>query len=598
MGGLGLLVARWSPVRAAIAIACSALAYGGFAVLATSAGAAGCQNGSVAFSFTGAEQCYTIPTGVNELSISAVGAKGGNGYQGGYPSGLGGFGALASGLLPVTPGETLYVEVGGAGTQNGGPTFGGGGGAITYGGSGGGASDIRTVSSSQTSTFSSRLLVAGGGGGGGLYGPTPGGNLAGGNGGAGVAGPTGDGSAGGNGAAWDSSAQAGGGGGGASLSAGGAPGSGGFGGTANGAPGGAGVFGAAGSGSDGAGGGGGGYFGGGGGGGAGQYTGGTSNDLAGAGGGGAGSSFAAPFLADVSFQTDTTGIARVVITPVAPPTASITALASGGSYLPGQSVPTTFSCVESIGGPGLASCDDSNGASSGGSARLDTLTPGLHTYTVTATSKDGQSGRATISYTVAALPTASISLPVSGATYMKGQWVQSAFFCAEGDGGPGLKSCADGRGTSTAGGGSGQLDTSTPGPHTYTVTATSKDGDVGTATISYRVLASAPPTVSIETGRALVANGRAKIMIFCGGGPAGSVCHGALSLTTRNSIVIGSARFTTATGSSHPIVLRLTPSGLRALARAPHHRLSGQATTRLNGARTARRGVLLQLKQA
>jgi hypothetical protein len=148
---------------------------------------------AVTFGYTGAEQCYVVPAGVTEVAVVAVGAPGGAGY-GRYPDVLSNgqccndaaAGARASGDVEVTPGQVLYVEVGGVGGTG---TVAGGGGAGGFnggdgdgtvyaltGGGGGGASDVRTVSSCQVvedycvetpASLASRLLVAGGGGGGG-----------------------------------------------------------------------------------------------------------------------------------------------------------------------------------------------------------------------------------------------------------------------------------------------------------------------------------------------------------------------------------------------------------------------------------------------
>jgi hypothetical protein len=54
----------------------------------------------------------------------------------------------------------------------------------------------------------------------------------------------------------------------------------------------------------------------------------------------------------------------------------------------------------------MSSCSDSNGikTGSGGSGHLDTSTAGTHTYTVTALSKDGFTGSASINYTVTPKP--------------------------------------------------------------------------------------------------------------------------------------------------------------------------------------------------
>ncbi|MHB1808023.1 MAG: hypothetical protein ACYCU0_01850, partial [Solirubrobacteraceae bacterium] len=86
-----------------------------------------------------------------------------------------------------------------------------------------------------------------------------------------------------------------------------------------------------------------------------------------------------------------------------PPAASISSPASGGVYQQGAAVPTSFACAEGAGGPGLASCTDSNNANAPG-GQLSTATLGAHTYAVTAISKNGKRASASISYTVVAPP--------------------------------------------------------------------------------------------------------------------------------------------------------------------------------------------------
>ncbi len=197
-----------------------------------------------------------------------------------------------------------------------------------------------------------------------------------------------------------------------------------------------------------------------------------------------------------------TGIpASITYTVAGVPIATINSPASGGTYYVGEVVPTSFSCADGADDPGdPITCSDSNGSTSG-SGHLDTAAPGPHTYTVTATDAVGTGIPASITYTVAGVPIATINSPASGGTYYVGEVVPTSFSCTEGTDGPGLASCDDNNGTNTASGGSGTLDTSSPGHLTCTVTATSNDTGTGTASITYTVVTppSPPPTTIIQT---------------------------------------------------------------------------------------------------
>ncbi len=120
-------------------------------------------SGQHTFHYTGAEQSFKVPAGVHKISVVARGAAGGTNAKGGR----------VHATIPVDPGETLYIYVGGAGRRpHGGFNGGARGGEESCflscgqggdGWGGGGASDVRTESTS----LRARVLVAGGGGGGG-----------------------------------------------------------------------------------------------------------------------------------------------------------------------------------------------------------------------------------------------------------------------------------------------------------------------------------------------------------------------------------------------------------------------------------------------
>ena len=513
---------------------------------------------------------WTAPPGlVGSVQASAVGAAGGAGAAaGGLPATQGGTGdGVSATLSGVTHGQALDVCVDS------------GGGA----GGGGGASGVAVGA-----TFSTPLMIAGGGGGGGDNGGTAGG------GGGSAGSPAGGAGAAGGffaGSGANSSSAGGGGGGGAA--------SGGAGGDCSRAlgdtyfPSGQATT----SAGPGIGGDGSGLAAAGGGGGAGYYGGGAGGSCpqGGAGGGGGGSDLctngsigglslgSCAVTAGAGTQTlagSAAGAAHVTLTysVASAPTASVTTPAGGALYPQGQAVASAFSCTEGASGPGIASCVDQGGHGSG--AALDTSAPGQHTLTVTATSADGLTATNSVSYMVAAPPSASIFSPASGGTYAVGQSVPTSFSCAEGASGPGLSSCSDSGGAS---GGAGTLDTSTAGVHTYTVNATSGDGQVASSSISYTVTAPGgsgsggslgpatapvPPTI-VTTGRLILKTRGGRLVVDPGirltcptEGPACSATETATTRSKKRRVTIGTARFTVAPGKTAQLVFRFNAAGM------------------------------------
>lgn len=130
-------------------------------------------HGTKTFNYAGGRQNFKVPMGVTQLTIKAKGG-GSIGYGTNCCASNGG---SVEATIPVKPGQSLAIFVGGGGSEYG-PGFNGGGRSGFAGG--GGASDVRQAGSA----LNNRVVVAGGGGGPGgapAHGGA-GGNLVGGNG--------------------------------------------------------------------------------------------------------------------------------------------------------------------------------------------------------------------------------------------------------------------------------------------------------------------------------------------------------------------------------------------------------------------------------
>jgi hypothetical protein len=146
------------------------------------------------FEYTGTVETITVPEYANYMTVTLSGAQGGREHWGSY----GKLGGTVTATRPISPGDTLYLHVGGMGetapekayddvpigdgnANLGGYNGGGNGGYAQYNGEnlagagGGGCTDIRL----NTNNLASRIIVAGAGGGGGSGTPGGGGGLVG-----------------------------------------------------------------------------------------------------------------------------------------------------------------------------------------------------------------------------------------------------------------------------------------------------------------------------------------------------------------------------------------------------------------------------------
>jgi hypothetical protein len=108
------------------------------------------------------------------------------------------------------------------------------------------------------------------------------------------------------------------------------------------------------------------------------------------------------FTVTARYEDGSSASSSVTYTVAAPPQIWAPLPTNRAVYAQGQPLNSWYVCADGTGGPGLTSCADQNGQGSG--AAIDTSTLGSHTFTVTATSADGQTASTTNTYRVIPAP--------------------------------------------------------------------------------------------------------------------------------------------------------------------------------------------------
>ena len=172
-----------------------------------------------------------------------------------------------------------------------------------------------------------------------------------------------------------------------------------------------------------------------------------------------------------------------------PPTVDLRSPAQGAHVKQGSQLVVDFSCADS--GSGVASCV----GSVADGALVDTSTLGETSVTVTA--RDNAGNETVVKHTVTVVdvtkPTVTLTTPVAGAVYHRGEHVAADYSCADEPNGSGLASC-EGDVTNGA-----AVDTGSLGQKTFTVEASDNAGNSASKSVSYTVVDTKAPSIGVTT---------------------------------------------------------------------------------------------------
>jgi hypothetical protein len=184
----------------------------------------------------------------------------------------------------------------------------------------------------------------------------------------------------------------------------------------------------------------------------------------------------------------TTASVHYTVFDVVPPTATLVAPAQDAVYDVGSTVLASYACADP-GGTGIAGCIGTlpNGAP------LPTNAPGTYSFEVQAFDLAGNHSATDVTYTVAA-PSVAVVAPADRAEYEAGTRVLVDYSCDDPAGT--VVTCT---GTLPRG---ALLPTTQPGTYSFTVQGVNDNGATWSGRVSYAVVDTTPPVVTVTSPRA------------------------------------------------------------------------------------------------